>query len=323
VTEQVRPVRVGFVGCGRFASTVHYPSLSDLPSARLVAIAELDDARRAAAGERYGIPAGARYRDHREMLAAADVEAVYVVMEPSPGAPVVIDCLRQGRHVFMEKPPGINLAVTERLADEAERAGRILQVGWNRRFAPVIRRSAELLAGATPTLVMGEFHKAHPAPEPFCGTGSWLVVDQSHALDAITFLAGGLPTSVTARCRALRGYPDCNTALLGWDAGTTGIFMSNYVSGARVERFELHCEDGAAYMEAPGSATVYRAGCEPERLEGATLAGGDAYHRTYGYLQEGDHFLASVRSGSRPETSIQHAVGVMRLAAEIERSVNA
>lgn len=312
--------RIAFIGCGRFASTVHYPSLAELPTAELAAVAELDEGLLHATAERYGVPPERRYTDHRKMLDEVECEAVYVIMEPAPAPPIIVDCLRRGRHVFMEKPPGLHAGVTERLAEEADRAGVILQVGWNRRFAPVVRRAADIVRrSGPPTLVMGEFHKAHPAPEPFCGTGSWMVVDQSHALDAISFLAGGLPSSFEARCRRLRGYNDCNAALLSWDTGTTGIFMSNYVSGGRVERFEMHGEDVGAYMEAPRSAVVYRSGePEPERLDGPTIAGSDAFHRTYGYYQEAEHFVESIRSGGQPETNIGHALGLMRLIARME-----
>lgn len=316
-----RPVRVGFIGCGRLASRVHYPSLSELPGADLVAIADLEAERLNTIGDTYQIPGSQRYPDHRRLLEHADCEAVYVIMDPGPATAVVVDCLDAGKHVFMEKPPGLNLEATERIEEAARRAGRMVQVAWNRRFAPVIREAATRLhAIGAPTMVMGEFHKAHPAPEPFCGTGSWLVVDQAHALDAMCFLAGGDPSSATPLLRRLREYNDCNLALLTWESGCIGHFASNYVSGARVERFELHVQDAGAYMSAPEEALIYRAGrTEPERLSGFELAGSDSYHRTYGYYQESEHFLSCVRTGATPETDIGHALRLMRLITGMEQ----
>ena len=48
-----------------------------------------------------------RFTDFDIMLAAADVDAVYIVTPPKAVFPLAMAALEEGKHVFMEKPPGM------------------------------------------------------------------------------------------------------------------------------------------------------------------------------------------------------------------------
>ncbi len=314
-------IRVAFIGCGRAANRFHYPSLRDMADVELVGVCDLDAERRTSTCDRWGVSAEKRFSDYHAMLDKVECEAVYVIMEPRPGTPIVLDVLSRRKHVFMEKPPGMNLGDTEKLAATAAAKGCKLQIGWNRRFAPVIREAARKIRDmGEPTLCVGEFHKDLPKPEPYYGCGSWLISDQSHTLDTIWYL-GGPVTKVVANTRRVYGFVDCNTAIFSHQGGAAGVFMANYTSGARIERFEIHCQDGGAYMEAPEFAKIYRRGQkEPESLDGPALAGSNEFYRTYGYYQESRHFIDCLKEGREPETNIQYALELMRLIEKIEKA---
>ena len=55
------------------------------------------------------------------MLEREDLDAVYVVMPPHLLHDIVVDCLQAGKHVFIEKPPGVSTYETEAFAWYAER----------------------------------------------------------------------------------------------------------------------------------------------------------------------------------------------------------
>lgn len=328
-----RAPRIAVIGCGRHAGRVHYPSVRDLGDrAVLVAIADLDEGRLTEIGAKYGVALESRYTDYRKMLEREDLDAVYVIMEPRPGTPIVLDVLAAKKHVFMEKPPGMNLEQCGDLANSATKNGVFLQIGWNRRFAPVVRKAAEAIrAIGTQTLVVGEFHKDLPRPDPYYGTGSWLLSDQSHTLDTIMYLGGGIATSMEANTRNIHGFVDCSTALFSFPSGAAGVFLSNYACGARIERFEIHCKDASAYMEPPERAYLYEKravtgfydpNAKRERVDfdGVELVGGSEFHRTYGYFQETEHFVECVRTGTVPETDITYAHELVRIIDKIERA---
>src|SRR5579859_2979473 len=151
-------LNVGFIGAGSLANRMHYPSVSEVRGARIAAICDLDQARLDQTADRYDV--SQRYRDYHEMLANEALDAVYVIMPPMGLPQIVIDCLRAGKHVFMEKPPGVSTDACAAMLDVAERHGLKTMVGFNRRFAYVVAESKRRVeAVGHVTQAMAEFHK--------------------------------------------------------------------------------------------------------------------------------------------------------------------
>jgi predicted dehydrogenase len=309
-------VRVGFVGCGALANRMHYPSLAELPEAELVALCDLDPAKLQATGDRYGV--AARYRDHREMLATERLDAVYVVMPPTADlVPIVLDCLRAGKHVFMEKPPGAALADCERMLDAAERAGVKTQVGFNRRFADVLVEARRAVgAQGKVAQVVGEFHKNMLRTGPYYGL-SILTTDVIHTIDTLRWLAGEPVEVQSMHDRFGADWPNVHAALIRFDSGAVGVLLANRAAGSRYERFELHGPGISAYVRAPERAELFRDGeAEPTVLNGSS----DDPRISYGYLAESRHFLDCIQRDRLPQTSLQDAVKTFRLVEQLNRA---
>ncbi|MDB5462632.1 MAG: Gfo/Idh/MocA family oxidoreductase [Phenylobacterium sp.] len=84
--------------------------------------------------ERFNIPHWTL--DLAEGLAQPGVEAA-ILATPTPlHTPQAIRCLEAGKHVQIEIPMADNLADAERLADIAQRSGRVAMAGHTRRFNP-------------------------------------------------------------------------------------------------------------------------------------------------------------------------------------------
>ncbi|MCD6289438.1 MAG: Gfo/Idh/MocA family oxidoreductase [Anaerolineae bacterium] len=313
-------LNIAFIGAGGFANRVHYPSLSEMDDVRLVAVCDLVPEKARETADRYGIPRW--YTDYHEMLAREDIDAVYVIMPPMGLRPIVVDCLRAGKHVFTEKPPGYRLEDTREMARVAAEEDRLTMFGTNRRWAPVVMEARRrVLERGEATLVVGEFHKHHLGDRPYYDTESWLRMDIIHTVDTIQFLGGRVERLVT-NTRRLYGSEATNsyTALFSFEAGGCGVLCANYASGARVERFEMHGRGIAAYIEAPQVARIYHDGAlEPDVLDGPTLAGSDAFYRTYGYFQESRHFIECIREERQPDTNFAYGVELMELIYAIDR----
>ena len=73
-------VRVALIGAGSMANLVHYPSLSQIERADMVAICDLNQNRLASTADRFQIPA--KYTDYKKMLEDANADAIYVIMPP-------------------------------------------------------------------------------------------------------------------------------------------------------------------------------------------------------------------------------------------------
>ena len=128
-------MRIGVVGGGFIAQAVHLPLLRELPELFSVrAIAEPSRRVREALAARYGIPAA--HAEHRALLAAGELDAVLVCAPDALHEPVALDALDAGLHVLVEKPLCLSEAGALRIGDRAEATGRVVQVGYMKRFAP-------------------------------------------------------------------------------------------------------------------------------------------------------------------------------------------
>lgn len=135
-------LRVGVAGAGMIAQVEHIPNLLALPELfQLVAIADPSAHVRAAVAERCGVRAHAALPD----LLAEQLDALVVAVPDPLHSDAVLAGLDAGLHVFCEKP----LCYTEReaqaIGERRDRAGRVVQVGYMKRFDPNYEAALGLL----------------------------------------------------------------------------------------------------------------------------------------------------------------------------------
>ncbi len=101
--------------------------------ADVVAIADMNaEAAATAAAQWNATP----FSDVAEMLEKSGADAVSIIVPNKFHAPLAIECLNSGRHVFCEKPPAINAAEVEQMIVAADSAGKHLMFNFNNRARP-------------------------------------------------------------------------------------------------------------------------------------------------------------------------------------------
>ncbi len=125
-------VRLGYVGCGMMAQSVHLPNFSSIPGCELVALAEVRQDLGRKVQARYRIPR--LYRDHRELAADPQVNAVGLSAAWALQGEIARECLAAGKHVFMEKPMAISVAQGERILAASRETGARLMVGYMKQY---------------------------------------------------------------------------------------------------------------------------------------------------------------------------------------------
>jgi virulence factor len=312
-------VRVGFIGAGGLANHVHYPSVAEDPRVELAAICDLDEAKLTRTADKYGV--AARFTDYHRMLQQAALDAVYVIMPPMPLPPIVMDCLAAGKHVFIEKPPGIHTEDTRAWAAEAARWGVKTMVGFNRRFASVFEAAKRAVQETgRPSMAMAEFHKDMAAEGPYYGI-SILRTDIIHVVDAIRDLCGDVAdvvAHVDHQHVQWEGSYNLFNALIRFQNGASGILTANRTSGNRYERFEYHGLNVSTYVRAPEQAEICRKGQPVEIVTGEALTGSTDSRLTYGYKAENVHFIDCLLEDRLPRTHFGDAVKTMELVDRIE-----
>ena len=86
------------------------------------------------------------YTSYEDMIASEKLDAVYLCSPTFYHCVMALSALRKGIHVFCEKPIAMNTEEAGRMCREARRTGRLLVVGYNRRFSPtyqVVKRFCE------------------------------------------------------------------------------------------------------------------------------------------------------------------------------------
>lgn len=126
------PVRIGFIGSGRHATANLYPAVR-LAGGQIVAVCARHLDRAQATAALFGAE---RAYDRVADLVRDDLDAVFVATPEAEQAAVVADVVRAGRHVFVEKPLGLNAREATQIADRAAEAGVFVMVGFMKRFAP-------------------------------------------------------------------------------------------------------------------------------------------------------------------------------------------
>jgi predicted dehydrogenase len=142
--------------------------------------------------------------DTDALIADPAINTVAIVTRHNSHARLAAQALRAGKHVFVEKP----LALTFDELDEVRAAhvdsGRLLMVGFNRRFAPQVQTMKRLLGAvqAPKSFVMvmnaGAIPADHWTQDSAVGGGR-IIGEACHYIDLMRFLAGAPITSVQAR----------------------------------------------------------------------------------------------------------------------------
>jgi D-galactose 1-dehydrogenase len=131
-------IKLAIVGLGKIARDQHVPTLTASDAFELVA----------AASPHNTLDGVASFPDVETMLQAVpDVAAVALCTTPQVRYEIARYALERGRHVLLEKPPGMTISEVLPLADLAKRQGVTLFASWHSRHAPAVEPARAWLAG--------------------------------------------------------------------------------------------------------------------------------------------------------------------------------
>jgi myo-inositol 2-dehydrogenase/D-chiro-inositol 1-dehydrogenase len=328
VIAEARPIGVALVGSGRMGS-FHGAALARLiPGARLAAVA--DPAPGAAQRLAADLGADQAYTDPAGAFAVAAVDAVVIAAPARFHADLVVAAAAAGKGVFCEKPMALSLADADRAIDAARAAGVVLQVGFNRRFAPDWQAARALLDGGrlgTPRLLRsvtrdpGGFDPAKVAP------GTIFNETLIHDFDALRFLnPGAEAVEVYATADALvepawreRGLLDTAVVTVKFDNGAIGVAEACFEAAYGYDvRGEVLGSGGMATM-GDGRRTGMAFSGAAGRL--VDTVRGDQELLAAAYIAELAAFVDAVRAGTPAVVDGEDARAALAIALASAESV--
>ena len=311
-------VRVVLVGAGGIAQSAHCPALTQLPDVEIAAVCDLvlDKAQKVA--ETFGIPKV--YRDYQEMIEQVAPDAVYVLVRAHQMYDIAEFALKSGKHVFLEKPPGVMSEQTRQLRDLAAANNCLTATGFQRRHTPITVECLRRVREKGPVYqVLVSFLK-WMAEGAYYGGGDILHGDVIHIVDTMRWMAGAEAADVCSDVKAHgTSISTAHNAFVRFTNGAIGFLQSNHRVGGRQLRFEIH-GDGISCVFAPEEGgVIYETGKEPEHLDAAELAGGPEMFRI-GFIQENRHFMDCIKRGCQPDTNLEDALKTMKLCDAIAQN---
>jgi polar amino acid transport system substrate-binding protein len=195
-------LNAGFIGAGSFAQSYLIPN-AKANGASLDTVVTSKGITSKNVAEKFGFNYCSA--DINDILNKADINTVFIATPHAAHAPQVIQSLKAGKSVFVEKP----LAVTEDELQEVieTRAAnpKPVMVGFNRRFAPVCEAIKKEFSGIGEPLVVnirvnaGFIPKDHWTQIPEIGAGR-IIGEMCHFIDLMQYFTDSEPVRVYADC---------------------------------------------------------------------------------------------------------------------------
>ena len=188
---------VAFVGAGNYASRTLIPAFKKTES-RLHTVVSGQGASAVIHGRENGFEYAST--DYEAVLHSSAINTIVIATRHNQHAQQVIQALKAGKHVFVEKPlviTDMELQQVKKVYQETARQfpGQKMMVGFNRRFAPQIQKIKALLntIKSPKYLVMtvnaGFIPADHWTQDPQIGGGR-LIGEGCHFIDLLRFLVG-------------------------------------------------------------------------------------------------------------------------------------
>ena len=247
-------IAVGLIGCGGRGSYDASIANKD-PRARVMALCDkfpdqFDRSETTIQSENTR-----KYTDFEKLLAATDIDAVFIVTPPFEHPRMLEAAIQAKKHIYCEKPIGVDVLGVERAMAAAKKADptKTIAVGFQQRYGPeyleAYKRIQEgaigELANARGFWIANDPFTRKPYPDPaveklrnwFCYheySGDIIVEQDCHNLDVLHWFLGGLPVTAVGRgnkcVRKGMDILDNLTVIYEWPNGMFVNFEANQLT---------------------------------------------------------------------------------------------
>ncbi len=244
---------IGIIGSGNFTKMTMMPALKE-SGAHYKYIASNGGVTGTSLAQKYNIANSTT--DYKEILKDPEVDLVLITTRHNLHAPMVIETLKAGKNVFVEKPLALNNEELNQIIEAQQTSGKTITVGFNRRFSPHIQKIKQLIGNAPMNVIAtmnAGFIPANVWVHDMKVGGGRIIGEACHYIDLITFLTGSKVKSVCMN--AMGQNPEENTdnatLLLKYENGSTGV-INYFANGSKTyskERVEVFSQERTLIMD--------------------------------------------------------------------------
>jgi len=194
-------VNLGVLGAGLYANATFLPAVKKNERTKLVGIASASGLSAQNSGRKFGFQFAAS--SEKEILDHPDINTIAILTRHNTHAKFTVQALKNGKHVYCEKPLGITIAQANEIAKLIKKEHLpYLMVGFNRRFAPFSEKIKDFLSDTGEPLFVsyrvnaGYLPPSHWLHDPTIGGGR-LIGEGCHFIDYLNFIIERQPSSVS------------------------------------------------------------------------------------------------------------------------------
>jgi len=247
-------IRAAIVGIGTWGRNL-VTSVQGSEHIRFVAGATQTPARAADFCRQHGIRLVESYE---RLLGAREVDAVVLATPHSQHGAQILEAARAGKHVFVEKPLGLDAKEAEAAVRACAEQHLTLAVGYNWRFQPALNEVRRMLED-------GRLGKLLHIEGNFCGPSAYRFAREHwrqdrdevpaggmtgrgvHVVDAMLYLAGHIGSVFAQSHRLVHDYgvDDTTSMLFRFRAGASG-YLGTVIATAETWRLQIFGSKGWA-----------------------------------------------------------------------------
>ena len=310
-------VKIGFVGTGGIANH-HMRTLSEIPTAAMVAFCDVVEEKAVTAATTYG---GKAYTCYEEMYDSEALDAVYICLPPFAHDRQELAAIERDLPIFVEKPVATTMAKAREIESALAAKNLISGVGYHWRYMDTTEKAIALIGDQPVGFALGAWMGGMPGVSwwrVMAESGGQMVEQTTHIFDLARYLLGDVAEvhamGRTGLMEDVENYDvhDASVTNLRFKSGAVASITSAcMLSAGHHVGLELFLKDQALRIvgqhltiETPNGTEVVELGNNPTRAEDQT-------------------FLQAVQSGDASAIRCDYAEAVKSLELTIAATQSA
>jgi len=293
-------IKIGFLGAGNFAQSYLIPHIKGLGSLLKVVTNSGITAKNVAKKFNFQMAS----TNSNELITQEDIDTIFITTRHDSHSKFVIDAMKANKNIFIEKPLTLNQNEIFEIQKYSENYNKLIMVGYNRRFSPLIKEIKNKIGSNKSPLVInynvnaGFIDKNHWIQNQ--EGGGRIIGEVCHFIDLMQYLTGSEPTSVFAQSLKTNDKSQIDydniSINIAFNNGSIGniIYNSNGNNKMPKELINISCEGNSYEINDFKKAIIY-SGKKIKNLKSSSK----------GHKEEVQAFLNSVKIGKKSPIALQ------------------
>lgn len=266
--------KIAVVGCGNVSIHRHLPILTSLKDVKVVAVADTNSANLDFAAETFNIDQ--RFTSYRDITGIREIDAVAICSPPATHHEIARECLRSGKHVFIEKPVTLSLSECDELIHLSHETGLKAMVGFKLRFHRLFQQAVSQVHNddfGSVNMIRYVASSRYTGSEPDwlrCRNsgGGMLIEEGVHAFDFLRLVT----RSEILEVSAITQDGELEDEIVTVTVSLTGGIQASVVlakGSSEYHHIDLFCEKGRLEISRFQSdgITFFQSGCYPGSIK--------------------------------------------------------